>query len=356
MIGKGTELATEKVKQLGTGLNRLKSYTNATLNDLAGVIEQQIKQLTPYLTNALTTDAFISHVAGYTGTLQALPEQVLPLLLKAHVGSLVSYKSVPTLEGVAKPELPNLTDVLFPSTEPAYVEVHLPAIQKAVAVLEQAPVATGATYVETAQKVREGSFAITAKMTDKAVEDVKHELAKSISEGTSQAEFIDKVTERLTTEGNPLSPPHIENVFRTNVMAAYSNAQYQAMQDTMVVDAFPYAGYTATHDARVRNQHKELEGLGLQGTNIFRADDPTFLLFRPPWSYNCRCSWYPVTAEQAAKKGVEEAKEWVNRAKAMAKDKGGTFYQYLNVTKPVEPKFVDKPNFEPPKEFKRELV
>lgn len=319
-------------------------------------MEGEVRKLAPYLATDLSIDSFLSHVAGSLGVVSRLPSQVLPLLIKASSVSPTAPSGVSPIEGIAKPELPTLEEVLFPSKEPEVAIAHLPALEKAVQTLEAAPIKLGKDYRETAKHVKEGAFAITTDMSDKAVEDIRNELAKALTEGKSQAEFIDIVKERISNEGSPISPPHIENVFRTNTMAAYSNSQHVAISNPLVADAFPYVGYGATHDARVREEHKELETLGLGGTNIYRADDPTFLAFRPPWSYNCRCHWYPQTVEQAAKKDIIEAKEWLDRAKATAKEKGGTFYQYLNETKPLEPKYVDPPDFKPDPNFDRSKV
>lgn len=355
LIGSGTEQAVKRVKLLGEGFNRLKSFTNTTLESLGLLMEGEIAKLTPYLTVDLTIDSLLSHVAGSLGVVSRLPSQVLPLVIKGSI-SLPTAPSEGTTEGGAvKPELPTLEEVLFPNPEPEIVAVHLPALEKAVQAIEAAPVKLGKNYIETAKHVREGAFAITTDMSSKAVEDIRNELGKALVEGKSQEEFIDVVTKRISEEGNPISPPHIENVFRTNAMTAYSNSQYEAVtSNPLVNDAFPYGGYGATHDDRVRDEHKELEHLGIDGTNVYRIDDPTFIAFRPPWSFNCRCHWYPVTIEQAARKGIMEAKEWVDRAKARAKEKGGTFYQYLNATKPDNPTYVTPPDFKPDPNFSRD--
>lgn len=245
--------------------------------------------------------------------------------------------------------------------------MHLPALERAIEVLDKAPVRVGADYLETADHVREGAFAITGELTEKAVADVREQLSKAILEGKSQKEFIETVADRLEEEGSPLSIPHIENVFRTNTMSAYSKAQEEAVSHPVVSDAFPYATYYATHDARVRPEHLAMEKYsppkenwkgggpyGLDGTNVYRFDDPVFKAFRPPWHYNCRCSWVPTTVEQAAKKGVKEASDWLERAKALAKVQGGSFYQYLASTAPSSPAHVNPPPFEVPPEFKKE--
>jgi hypothetical protein len=73
---------------------------------------------------------------------------------------------------------------------------------------------------------------------------------------------------------------------------------------------FPYQAYEPIHDGRVRDEHAELEKLGLNGTNVYRRDDPMWNYFTPPWGYNCRCGVNLLTVDAAARAGVAEAKLW----------------------------------------------
>src|ERR1043166_3865302 len=87
----------------------------------------------------------------------------------------------------------------------------------------------------------------------------------------------------------------------------------------LVEDAFPYRAYSAVHDARTSKHHLALESLGIDGSAIYHADDPAWRVFRPPWgARHCRCTWYPVSVEQAAVKGIIEAHQWMERARDMA--------------------------------------
>jgi SPP1 gp7 family putative phage head morphogenesis protein len=204
----------------------------------------------------------------------------------------------------------------------------------------------------TAAAVKQGAFAITGDLTDAAVADVRDLLTENLAKGPDREAFIDAVINRLG-EGGPLSEAHVETIFRTNVASAISDGTNKALQAPMVVDAFPYRAYYATTDTRVRKEHLQLERLGLDGTNIYRADDPTWQKFRPPWDWGCRCSWVPLTVEQAARRGVTEAKEWLARAQAMADQLGGSAAEYINRTEPASPAWVQSPPFQPPAEFER---
>src|SRR5262249_21071406 len=92
--------------------------------------------------------------------------------------------------------------------------------------------------------------------------------------------------------------------------------------------------YSAVHDSRARPEHRHLERLGLDGTAVYRRDDPVILQFWPPWDYNCRCAVVPLTVADAAARGVKEAQEWLRTGQP-----------------PAAPAFVAPPPFSPPAGF-----
>lgn len=130
-----------------------------------------------------------------------------------------------------------------------------------------------------------------------------------------------------------------ENVFRSNVMRAYSDGQSRLLDTPHVGSLFPYAAYHATHDDRARKDHLAMEKLGIQGTNIYRRDDPVFQAYRPPWSWQCRCAWVPISLREAASRGIVEAKEWLDTGIA-----------------PVRPTFVEAPPFPDNPEFRSQQI
>lgn len=355
MIGRGLLAAKNRVKSVSQQIRDLDPLES--LQTLSQVIEGKVRELGQLLGGDLFSDAYPSYTAGTVDVADRLPPNSAPQGVSTSgtppIAPGSSLGALPNLTSPVIGPIPsNLAALLFP--EMSDPEIHLPAIEAAVEALNNASVKVGANYIDTANKVKAGSFAVTGELTEKAVSDIRDQLSKTIAEGKPQKEFIEVVADRLEKEGSPLSTPHLENVFRTNTMSAYSKAQAEAISSPMVSDAFPYAAYSATADSRVRPEHWALESHGLNGTNIYRYDDPTFQKFRPPWSYQCRCRWTPQTVEQAARRGVEEAKEWMQRAKDVAKTQGGSFYQYLNQSAPSQGQHVQPPSFEPPPEFKKD--
>ncbi len=163
---------------------------------------------------------------------------------------------------------------------------------------------------------------------------VRDLLAENVRRGADLASFH----ESLRTLPGPtfLSQAHAEVLFRTAVQAAFSDGQAHVLRHPFVRSGFPYAAYDAIDDDRVRHDHLSMETLGIGGTNVYRIEDPVFLLFRPPWAWQCRCAWWPMTVRQAAEKGIEEAREWLRAG-----------------VEPYPPAFVDMPPFRPDESFRR---
>lgn len=344
----GTAAARQRIRATADAIRELaqKKTTDLAANspqvlDLIDDIETLIESLSRGISSDLQASMFAGQLSGAAEVVVSVPPALTPPA--APVG--------PPRPPV--PPAPTSLDALFPDDPPP--RVTFPVVDDAVEVLTQAEVFTSNDYRQVAEQVRQGAFGITSDLQEKAVADVRDILAENIAKGANLEDFTEAVVSRLEAEG-PLSESHIETIFRTNVNAAFSNGANKSLEQPMVVDAFPYRAYFATTDQRVREEHAALEKLGLNGTNIYRADDPTWRQFRPPWSWNCRCSWTPVSVEQAARRGVSEAQAWWERARSMRDEVGeGRIVEYLNRTAPSEREWVAPPPFEPSPEFRRTL-
>lgn len=334
----GATSARSRIRGAASRIRALKKNELTPLYGLADIIEQELVNLRRGLSADLTASMLGGNFVGAAEVWTALPAEFVP---------------PPTAPGLppAPPEEPPSLNALLGPDEPS-PSVRFPVVEDALEVLADAPALARPDFRATAAAVREGAFAITGDLTDAAVADVRDLLKENLAKGPDREAFIDAVVDRLG-EGGPLSEPRIEQIFRTNVAAAMSNGTEKALQNPMVVDAFPYRLYMATHDKRVRPQHLALEHLGLDSTAVYRADDPVWQTFRPPWSYACRCAFAPQSVEQAARLGVAEAKEWLSRAKSMAELEGGSEYQYFWRTAPAAPQWVQRPPFSPAPEFER---
>ncbi len=330
--------ARSRIRTAAEAIRALKKNA-LTIEEVYSLVTREIDLLQPLIGADLAAAMFGAEITGMAEIAAMMP------------GTLVSSPRLQvTLPPIKPPPPPKPSAVLFPEGPPP--GVRFPAMADAIEVLTDSPVAAGANYRETAELVKQGAFAVTGDLKESAVADIREILARTIEDGGTVEDFTEEVIARLES-GGPLSEARLENIFRTQTATALSNGQDKSLKQPMVVDAFPYRAYFATTDQRVRKNHMALEKLGLNGTNIYRADDPTWLKFRPPWEYACRCQWSPVTVEQAADRGVEEARAWWARAKAMVEQFGGNPYDYLNRTAPIQGETVSPPAFEPPPGFTR---
>lgn len=229
-----------------------------------------------------------------------------------------------------------------------------PSIDDAVDTLRDAELFAGRDFRATAAAAKRKAFAITSDLKTETVGDIRDILQANLARGPSAAEFERDIKE-LLGEGTGLSDARLNMVFRNNMGATFGDAMDRGIDQPLVADAFPYRRYLATGDQRARAEHIALESRGLDGTDIYNASDPVWRLFRPPWDYGCRCSFSPVTVEQAAGDGVLEAQAWIDRAQGRAELLSGSAASHLADAAPGEFEFVGMPEFQPSPEFRRDV-
>jgi SPP1 gp7 family putative phage head morphogenesis protein len=155
-------------------------------------------------------------------------------------------------------------------------------------------------------------------------------LADSIRHGGNIRNFRQAVDAAFGS--SPLSRPALETLYRTNSGRAFAAGQQYILSHPIVGDQFPYVLYSAVHDSRTEPTHKMMESLGLNGTAVYRADDPVIRKFWAPWRWNCRCACISISVADAAKHGCQEAIQW----------------QKTGIP-PAVPQYVKHPPFELPK-------
>ena len=142
---------------------------------------------------------------------------------------------------------------------------------------------------------------------------VRDKLATAVDQGWTKRQWKQSLDGIFDTTA--IAENRIDLAFRDIVTTSYSEGREAMHRQPIVQAAMPYAGYRATDDGRTRPEHQMLESLGLNGTHIYRADDPVWRWFTPPHDFNCRCSKVYYTIRQAARHGVEEAIQWRDTGK-----------------------------------------
>lgn len=187
--------------------------------------------------------------------------------------------------------------------------VRFPVIDEARRNLLRRGVVTRDVFDALASDAKAQAFTVAGINSEKTLEKIRDDLAALVEQGPTLREFKRGLRESLDT--SHIGDAHAETIYRTNVQAAYSAGRDVLTSNPIVASVFPYREYIPIHDGRVDPEHLALGSLGLNGTGIYRADDPMWDYFSPPWRYNCRCGTNEKTIEAAARGGVEEAKLWL---------------------------------------------
>ena len=119
-----------------------------------------------------------------------------------------------------------------------------------------------------------------------------------------------------------LSKARLDNIFRTNIQAAYSRGRYE--QQMRVSFARPYWMYDAINDSRTRPTHKAMDGVILHHTH------PWWKSHYTPNGYRCRCTVVSLTEAQARKRGISPL------APEVDPDEGWDYSVGENYTSPVD--------------------
>jgi hypothetical protein len=184
-----------------------------------------------------------------------------------------------------------------------------PSIDAAVKGLLRREILTPEDFYALAGEAKAQAFTISGAITQNAIEKIRDLLGENVEGPAGRERFITLTREQV--EGVGVSDAHLEHVYRNATNEAYSQGMETVLAHPVVADEFPYRGYYAIHDDRVEDTHLAMETLGIDGTNVYHKDDPTWHRFRPPWRWQCRCGWIALSVQQAANMGVAEAREWL---------------------------------------------
>jgi hypothetical protein len=189
-------------------------------------------------------------------------------------------------------------------------KLRFPLIEEAAKRLAHRNAFTREQWDAASDEARKKAYMITGDLTEDTIGRVRDMLSSDLDEGTSLRSFKARLGDVLEKSG--LGPARVETIYRTNVQGAFRDGRETLATDPIVSELFPYQAYLPIEDARTRATHLQLGKLGLNGTGIYRRDDPFWDLFTPPWDYNCRCGVRLMTIASAARAGVMEAQEWLD--------------------------------------------
>lgn len=138
------------------------------------------------------------------------------------------------------------------------------------------------------------AFTVAGMASDAMVSTVKRELIRQVAVGADLSDFGKNAAKRFEAAGwTPANPSHVETVFRTNVMGAYSGGRVRQMTQPEVLAVRPYWQSLSVGDGppRQRPTHR---------TFVLLASDPFWQEAAPPYGFNCRCRLRSLSVKQGA--------------------------------------------------------
>ena len=128
------------------------------------------------------------------------------------------------------------------------------------------------------------AFTVAQAANTEMVKTVKRELVRQLAVGADLADFGKHAAARFESAGwTPANSSHVETVFRTNVIGAYSGGRARQMTQPEVLELRPYWQILGIKDGRQRSAHGAVHGA------VLLATDPFWREAYPPFGYNCRC-------------------------------------------------------------------
>jgi len=142
---------------------------------------------------------------------------------------------------------------------------------------------------------RAKAFSIAGVQSTDLVARVQEEIGKALKGKVTFEDFKAKLPKMFERFGvTPLSPSHVETVFRNAMQNSYNAGRWQQQTDPDVKDLFLWR-YDAVDDDRTRPSHRAMDGVTLP------PDDPLWQRWYPPNGHNCRCRIRTVPVDEATK-------------------------------------------------------
>lgn len=171
---------------------------------------------------------------------------------------------------------------------------------EAIKIFRQRNVVTRKSFDRLQAQAKQRAFTVANMASTDVIAVVKDELVKALEEGDDLRRFSARAGERMEIAGWVReNPSHVETVFRTNTMGAYSRGREEQMNQPSVIAARPFRQAMGVKDTRTRIPHRLALG------KVIRHDDPSMARLRTPWGFNCRCRWVSRSAADVERLGLE---------------------------------------------------
>lgn len=285
-----------------------RSWISRVLDILWGAVRPDgLQHLTRSLRNSLTQ----TFVGLYNDHLQAAGDSFLAgwIVGTDQIGQFLPRKllNIPPKVPGGPMEILEGTTIDIGTPQRLAPLTRYPAIEKAAQRVQQKNLALPDDFQSIYSQGTQQVLPFVQDIIDSAARDTGDLIDKAVRYGYGFDTFKKQFTEKIG-----ISTSHkLEGLYRDTVNEAISKGKEDTLQDPLVGEAFPYVWTSPIRDGRLTDLCEIVSSSGINGTQVFRRDDPVWGILKPPRHYNCRCSWFPATPKFIARNfNVPEAKKW----------------------------------------------
>lgn len=178
----------------------------------------------------------------------------------------------------------------------------LPLVEAAVGEITSRRLLSHADAGQLPAEARARALAVTLQLPGRAMLRVRELLTESVASGGGMPDFRARLREEMP---DGVFPRHqVEATFRDAVNTAYHGGMDRLLSTPGVGEHFPFVETLPVRDSRLSSMCALAARSGIAGTAVYRRDDPAWARLRPPRHVNCRCGANPLTAAEAARRGV----------------------------------------------------
>jgi len=144
------------------------------------------------------------------------------------------------------------------------------------------------------------SFSVAGAAGDALLNDLRAEVDKAISQGTTLEEFrsgFDEIVDRRGWDFRGERNWRTRVIFETNLRTAYAAGRYAQLTLPETLETFPFWQYQ--HSGAV---HPRLDHLAWDG-NVWRANNPIWSRIYPPNGFGCGCFVVPASQSDLQRQG-----------------------------------------------------
>ncbi len=153
---------------------------------------------------------------------------------------------------------------------------------QAYKILKEKVIIPPAEFKAVAAEIKAVTFSVQKMENMNALLEVKKSILKAIETGEILEDWKKKLPGVFERYGiTPLSPHHIDTVYRTNLLSTYNQARFDEGMHSEIIVAFRYTGID---DGRHGN-----DACYNFFNKVFLKTDPIWQKMRPPNHYQCRC-------------------------------------------------------------------